>query len=236
MTGAESILLALARIAVPVFIWLGVTAWFWRRRRWLLFYISGALGLVIATVVTMTTLGLDWRLEALEARQVIALASALGMNTELLGTCGLAIENHSGWAVFDIGLECSAILEMAAFTGLVLFYPGFTWLRKAISIPIGVAATYAVNIARILLIVGIIDAQGTDWVFVAHAVFGRVFFFALTVVIYWYIVTRPSVGVVRNQLAAASEEPLRMHDGTGPDESGGERNAPSDEGGGRWTA
>jgi exosortase family protein XrtG len=234
MTGADSIVLALARILVPIVIWIGVTAWFWRRRRWLLFYISGALGLVIVTVVTMTAVGLDWRLEALEARQVIAIAGALGMNTELLGTCGLAIENHSGWAVFDIGLECSAILEMAAFTGLVLFYPGFRWLRKAISIPVGVAATYTVNIMRILLIVAIIDAQGTDWVFLAHAVFGRIFFFALTVVIYWYIVTRPSVGVVGKQLGAATEEPLRTHEGGGPGEA--ERPAPSDEGGGRWTA
>jgi exosortase/archaeosortase family protein len=116
----------------------------------------------------------------------------------------------------------------------VLFYPGFTWLRKLISIPIGVAATYAVNIMRILLIVAIIDAQGTDWVFLAHAVFGRIFFFALTVVIYWYIVTRPSVGVVGEQLGIATEEPLRTHEGGAPDEA--ERLAPSDEGGGRWTA
>ena len=38
-------------------------------------------------------------------------------------------------------------------------------------------ATYIINLLRILIIVGMIAPLGTDWVFIAHAVVGRVFFF-----------------------------------------------------------
>jgi exosortase family protein XrtG len=147
-------------------------------------------------------LGWDAALEAIDARQVIALSRGLGLRLELIEPCGLAIANHSGWAVFDIGVECSAILEMAAFAGLVGFYPAFGAARKVIVIILGVAATYVLNLGRILLIAAIIDTGGTDWVFYAHAVIGRVAFFAGVIVIFWYLVTRPTIAVVSGRLKA----------------------------------
>ena len=47
------------------------------------------------------------------------------VKASLLPPSGLAIGNHIGWGVFDIGIECSALLEMAAFAVLVAFYPPF---------------------------------------------------------------------------------------------------------------
>ncbi len=61
-------------------------------------------------------------------------------------------------------------------------------------------ATYILNLFRILLIVWIIDVFGTGWVFPAHAVFGRVFFFIGTVALYWYLVTRPSIGILGRKI------------------------------------
>ncbi len=194
------------QLAIAVVVWLGATTFFWRTRRWLMFYLTGAFGFVL--IVMFAALVLDWdtALEALEARQTIMFASASGLTLDLLGTTGLAIRNHTGWAVFDIGIECSALLEMSAIIGLTLFYPAFSKGRRIMIAGIGLGATYIINLMRILLIVAIIDAFGTAWVFSAHAVFGRVFFFILTVALYWFLVTRPTLGAVRARVEEAMDE------------------------------
>lgn len=164
-----------------------------RARRWLLFYLTGGLGFVLVVLFWASALGFDTALEALEARQAVGIANLTGIALSLLGKTGLAIPNHTGWAVFDVGIECSALLEMSAIIGLVAFYPAFSTGRKLSSALIGTAVTYAVNIARIMLIVVLINSFGTDWVFAAHAVFGRILFFIGTVALYWWLITRPTM-------------------------------------------
>ena len=189
-----------------VALWATITLMLWRTRRWLVFYITGAFGFILLVVYGTALLGLDTAIEAIEATQVAAMASVLGIRLDVLGQTGLAIPNHTGWAVFDIGIECSAIIEMAAAVGLIGFYPAFSHRRKIITAIIGVTATYTINLFRILLIASIINAMGTSWVFSAHAVFGRVFFFVGTVVLYWYLLTRPTMGIVRSDLEPALAE------------------------------
>ncbi|MDZ4180556.1 MAG: hypothetical protein U1E29_15230 [Coriobacteriia bacterium] len=184
-------------------IWALLTWRLWATRRWLSFYITGALGFVLLAISFMRTLGLDALVESVQASQVVVLGGFIGLELEHLGTSGLAILNHTGWAVFDIGIECSALLEMFAFTGLVAFYPAFRAKRKGLTIAIGMAATWVVNLLRIMLIVGIINALGTAWVFPAHAVFGRIFFFVATIAVYWFLVTRPTISVVAADLREA---------------------------------
>lgn len=188
-----------------VVLWAATTFMLWRRRRWLLYYLIGALGFILLVVYGASILGLDKVLESAEAAQVAGLGGLFGVRLGVLGGSGLAIPNHTGWAVFDIGIECSAILEISAILGLIGLYPRFTPARRLLALAVGLVATYVLNIARILLIVWIINAWGTGWVFAAHAVFGRMFFFAGTVALYWYLVTRPTVGVVRGQLRPAPE-------------------------------
>jgi exosortase family protein XrtG len=182
--------------------WAGATFALRRSRRWLLFYLTGGLGFVLVVLFWASTLGLDTALEAVEAQQTVGIANLTGIALSLLGKTGLAIPNHTGWAVFDVGIECSALLEMSAIVGLIAFYPAFSAGRKVSSALIGTAVTYAVNIARIMLIVVLINAFGTSWVFAAHAVFGRVLFFFGTVALYWWLITRPTVNLIGADLGA----------------------------------
>lgn len=177
-----------------------------RARRWLLFYLVGGLGFILVVLFWASAFGFDTALEALEARQAVAIANGTGIALSLLGKTGLAIPNHTGWAVFDVGIECSALLEMSAIVGLIAFYPAFSAGRKVTTMAVGTAVTYGINMARIMLIVVLINAFGTSWVFAAHAVFGRILFFIGTVVLYWWLITRPTVGKVNAIIAEASDE------------------------------
>ncbi|MDH4140216.1 MAG: archaeosortase/exosortase family protein [Coriobacteriia bacterium] len=198
--------LSVAQLVLAALGWAIATLMLWRSRRWLLFYLNGAFGFILLALFAASVLGYDAWLEAIEARQTVSLATGLGITLDVLGDTGLAIRNHTGWAVFDIGIECSALLEMAAIVGLAIFYPAFSNGRKALTAGIGLGVTYVMNLLRILLIVFIIDAFGTSWVFPAHAVFGRLFFFAVTVALYWYLMTRPTLGVVKSRVEETSDE------------------------------
>lgn len=193
-------------LLVAGIIWAALTFSLWRSRRWLAFYITGAFGFVLLAISVARTFGFDASVEALQARQVTALAAAFGMKLGILGSSGLAIPSRAGWAVFEIGIECSALLETFAFLGLIAFYPAFSTQRKGVTLAIGAAATWVINILRLLLIIAIIEAFGTGWVYAAHAVFGRVFFFAATIGLYWYLVTRPTIRVVSADLSAVADE------------------------------
>lgn len=183
-----------------VVIWGAVTIALLRMRRWLLFYLFGAFGFVLLIAFGAGALDIDTIVEGVEASQVAMLAALAGIGVEIVNTTGLAIPNQKGWAVFDIGLECSAILEMAAIVGLTAFYPAFRPGKRAILGIIGLTLTYVLNLLRILLIVAIINAMGTGWVFAAHAVFGRVFFFLGTVALYWFLMTRPTVSFTKQRV------------------------------------
>jgi exosortase family protein XrtG len=197
----------LTLVAFPI--WVFILARLWKARRWLPFYLLGALGFVIFLTLGASFTGLDGLLESAEAAQVLALAKQVGLTLVVLGRNGLAIRNHTGWGVFDIGVECSGLLEMAAMAGLILFYPAvYTPARKAFIVVVGTAATYLFNILRVLLIVAIVNSMGADWVFPAHAVFGRFFFFLATIALYWWLVTRPTVRHVGQELTDP-EDPER---------------------------
>jgi exosortase family protein XrtG len=185
-------------------LWAAVTIGLRLLRRWLLYYLVGALGLVLLVAFGTGIVHLDTVIESIEAAQVSMLAAAMGIGVRVVDGTGLAIPTQTGWAVFDVGLECSAILEMSAAFGLIMFYPAFSLPRRAVLATTGLVATYIINIARILLIVAIINAMGTGWVFAAHAVFGRVFFFTMTVVLYWFLLTRPTIGFTRKRVEEAA--------------------------------
>lgn len=173
-----------------------------RRRTWLAFYVTGAFGLTVLLVFGAMALGWDVWLESVQAKQVARIAPHLGIKVDRIGDRGLGIKGPEGWSIFDIGLECSVLLEGSALAGLVLFYPAFDGLRKAWTVVVGLLASYVINIARILIIVAIIRSLGTAWVFAAHAVFGRVFFFAAIMAVFWFLVTLPTIRFVNRQMGA----------------------------------
>lgn len=191
--------------AIWVVAWAGLTYWLRRRRYWLAFYGVGALGFTLLVTFGSKAFGLATAFQALQARQVATLASAVGMNVQPLGGADLAIGGGMGWSVFFVGLECSGLLESAVFCGLVGFYPAFSAKRRVVTVAGGLAATYVINVARIILIVAILSAMGTSWVFAAHAVLGRLFFFTATVAVYWYLVTQPTIEHVSERFGEAGD-------------------------------
>lgn len=92
-----------------------------------------------------------------------------------------------------IDFECSGILEIMAFISLLLFFDVYSKLEKMIVGVIGAGVLFIGNALRIMLICGIIHFTGVASYYVAHAFIGRIVFYMISVVVYFYVFTKPQI-------------------------------------------
>lgn len=92
-----------------------------------------------------------------------------------------------------IDFECSGIVEIMAFVSLLAFFDVYRRSERLIVGAIGVLAIVFANVVRIILIAEIIHIGGTQWYYIAHSLVGRIVFYAFTVVLYFYVFTKPQI-------------------------------------------
>lgn len=193
-----SSLLIITIIALPFYV-LGIY-FFRRHRRWLFYYVFGAFGFTLLAALIMRVSGLEEILTGAEVFQTNIVANLLGIPSEAMTLGRLKLDVDGGWSILQITVECSAVLEMGALAGLLIFYPAFTLGQKIVKVTVGVVLTYLTNIARILIILAIDYFFGINYVFVAHAAIGRIFFFVCVIAIFWFLITKPTVVSIGNFL------------------------------------
>lgn len=173
---------------------------FRRRRLWLLYYIFGGLGISFFAIYLAQITGLESVVCSWETFQLSRLAVYVGIPVQPASSSSVLLPSAEGWSLLKIGIECSAILEIAVLIGLLLFYPAFSWGKKLFFLGVGILGTYLINLLRLLLIIGMVNTWGRDVIFIAHALVGRVIFFALVVILYWYLITRPTLSLLNREV------------------------------------
>lgn len=180
-----------------------------RRRRWgVLGYLWSAFGLA-ALLVLFGSYG-EWSrpIGAFQARALASAAGWVGLSLTSLGGATLVVPDPTGWSVLNIGLECSTLIEASVFSGLILFYPRFGASERLTRLGIGLGATLFVNMIRLGVIVLMVTTLGKPAVPWAHAVVARLVFFLGVVVIYWRMLTLPTVHLVRRDLEVSGRAAL----------------------------
>ena len=183
----------------------GVVAWgalvlFLRAYRiWLPYYIIATVGLAYGLILLVGSfLGLEMTLAHSVAWTVHLLCESIGIPTRIFrGAPGvllvLVIEQDVGWTMLRIGVESSGLLELSVLASLLVFYPGWSLPRRTWYLTLGLVATWAANIVRVLLIVVILHYMGKSWLVLAHTYLGKLVFFVCIVAIFWWLITRVSI-------------------------------------------
>jgi exosortase family protein XrtG len=180
-------------------LWASVVVFLRVYRIWLLFYMIGAAGCAYWLVLlARTVVDIEPLLAYSVAWSVHAIAELIQVPTRIFeGAPGvllvMVISQDIGWTALQIGVESSALLEISVFVSLVLFYPGWSWQRRSATIVVGVVATWMANVVRILAITFLLHDLGKSALVLAHTYVGKAIFFIMTVAIYWYLITGPSV-------------------------------------------
>lgn len=158
---------------------------FWR-------FLVGALGLFLILMLMVR----PYIIEPL-ARLVAVLAGGVG---KLTGTFSaffkygiLFINSKSGAITLQIDFECSGVIEIIAYISLLAFFDVYKLNEKVIVGILGTAAIIFANALRIVVICEIIHFGGMDMYYIAHTIIGRLVFYALSVVLYFYVFTKPQI-------------------------------------------
>lgn len=142
----------------------------------------------------------------IEASNIAYIASVLGIPSNFPPPTAFIFPDPTGWSIFGIGFECSSIIEISVLVGLLLLYPGYNFKRKMKYAGIGILATYGANLIRMLSIIYIVNIFGKSTLYFAHAFIGKIIFFAFVIVLYWYLLTRPTLGIVRDNIKSGKFE------------------------------
>lgn len=190
---------------IPLWLVLGSLAWgalvlFLRAYRvWLPYYIIATVGLAYGLILLAGPfLGLETTLAHSVAWTVHTLCTWIDIPTRIFrGAPGvllvLVIEQNVGWTMLRIGVESSGLLELSVLASLLAFYPGWSFSRRIRYLAIGLLATWAANIVRVLIIVVVLHYMGKSWLVLAHTYLGKLIFFICIVAIFWWLITRVSI-------------------------------------------
>lgn len=92
-----------------------------------------------------------------------------------------------------IDYECSGVIEMMAFVSLLLFFQVYEIAQRIIISFVGCVCIFFFNVIRILIICIIIYKFGSSSYYVAHTIIGRLVFYVLSILLYYYVFTKQQI-------------------------------------------
>jgi exosortase/archaeosortase family protein len=188
-------------LQLVMLLYLAGILWLQRRHWALLLFVWQAFGLAFIAIHVAALFNWHAALAALESRQITAVMLALHVPVQIVNETTLLIPDATGWSGLRIGIESSTLIELAVLCGLVLFYPKQTPRQRALRLVIGVVVTYALNLVRLMIIIVMILMWGKPAVILAHDFVGRLVYFTGVVVLYWFLLTKPTVRRVYNVMS-----------------------------------
>lgn len=158
---------------------------FWR-------YLLGSCGIFLILLILVR----PWLVLPL-ARLIAAIAGIFGKVTGFYQAYYrygvIFIESLNGAITVNIDLECSGFIEISAFISLLAFYGIYNIPERIYIGVVGTLYTMLTNALRIAVICTMIHFLGTDYYYVAHTIVGRIVFYVLQVMLYFFIFTKPHV-------------------------------------------
>lgn len=155
-------------------------------------FLVGSVGLFILLMFLVR----PWATQPL-AQTVAAIAGLFG---KLTGTFEayfkygvIFVDSAAGAMTLKIDFECSGIIEIMAFVSLLTFFGVYSRAERLIVGAVGSVAIVLANVLRIIVIAEIIHFGGTNCYYAAHSLVGRLLFYTLTVVLYFYVFTKPQI-------------------------------------------
>ena len=105
----------------------------------------------------------------------------------------LFVQHGSEAISLCIDYECSGIIEMMAYVSMLAFFRVYDWMQRIILSVLGCMMIFFANIIRLFVIGTTIYYFGNDAYYVAHTIVGRIIFYALSVILYYYIFTKSQI-------------------------------------------
>lgn len=116
-----------------------------------------------------------------------------GMYTAFFKYGVLFVNAADGAITLQIDFECSGILEIMAYLALLVFFEAYKIFERIIVSVVGIFYIILANALRIAVICTIIYFNGIGAYHIAHTIVGRLVFYALTVILYFFVFTKAQI-------------------------------------------
>lgn len=103
------------------------------------------------------------------------------------------IDSVEGSITLQIDMECSGIIEICAFLSLLLFFDVYNRSEKMLVGILGTSYLILCNAIRITVICLSVRLFGVSAYYVVHTFIGRILFYLLSILLYYYVFTKPQV-------------------------------------------
>jgi len=200
----------MSSLALSIFcvVYLGGLLLLRKGRKGLIAYIWAAFGLAAILIFAGQLGGWNMPLGAFQAGILVRLSDLVGAGLQIVEGGALVVPDPTGWSILQVGIECSALIEMSIFVGLMLFYPRLPAGERLGRVTFGVLATIAINLIRLGIIAAMVATLGKPIVPWAHAIVGRLVFFVGILYLYWRMLTLPTLTMVRRELEVTRRNAL----------------------------
>lgn len=103
------------------------------------------------------------------------------------------VESASGSITLQIDFECSGIIEIMAYLSLLVFFRVYTKHERVFLSVLGVAFIMIANALRVIVICEAIHFFGPSVYHTAHTIIGRIVFYVLSIILYFFVFTKPHI-------------------------------------------
>lgn len=155
-------------------------------------FIVGSLGLFLFLMVMIRPVLVE-PLSKTVAAMAGLIGSITGTFTAFFRYGIIFINSASGTITLQIDFECSGIIEIMAYLSLLVFFRVYTRHERVFLSILGVIFIMLANALRVLVICEAIYFCGPEVYHVAHAIIGRIFFYVLSIILYFFVFTKPHI-------------------------------------------
>ena len=155
-------------------------------------YFWGACGLFIIMMVWVRPI-MTQPLAEVVAAVAGVFGDITGMYTAFFKYGVLFVNAADGAITLQIDFECSGILEIMAYLALLVFFEAYNIFERIIGSVVGIFYIILANALRIAVICTIIYFNGIGAYHIAHTIVGRLVFYALTVILYFFVFTKAQI-------------------------------------------
>lgn len=173
-------------------VWIYILTVFKRRKLEFFYFLVGSIGTFLFSFFLLRNF-LTKILTTLTCFLTGLLGNALGIFKAYTSHSILFVENADGPISLYVDFECGGVIEILVFISLVWFFAVYSKKEKLILSLVGILWIIVANIIRLFSICLIINWFGNESYYVAHTIVGRLIFYALSIILYFYAFTRAQI-------------------------------------------
>lgn len=173
-------------------IWIYILTVFKRRQLDFFYFLLGSIGVFLFSFVLLREI-LTRILTTLTCYLTGLLGNALGFFKAYTSHSILFVENADGPISLYVDFECGGVIEILVFISLIFFFAVYNLKEKVVISFLGTLWIITANVIRLFSICLIIHLFGNESYYIAHTIVGRLLFYALSIILYFYVFTRAQI-------------------------------------------